>query len=164
MKYNYKKSMLVLQWIILACLYVTMIGLVYCFGANERFLKKAVWGAGGFFFFMVATYSKEFTNRYVELQDNSIRFNSFRFKNVKMKNTVSFGVNYEDVLAIDIRKLPLIGIWAISINAKSLPQKITISFCFIKHKELYSNLCKLVKQHNSSAYIDSCLVEFLERK
>ena len=81
-----------------------------------------------------------------------------------MKSAVSFSVKYVDVLGIEARHIPLIGVWAIKINARNLPNKITVSFCFHKHKEMFMNLCKLIKQHNPNAYIDSRLTKYLERK
>lgn len=69
-------------------------------------------------------------------------------------DALSFNVIYEDVFQLGVRKLPLIGIWAITVNAKYLPHAITVSWCFSNHRELIENLYKSVKEHNPEAYIE----------
>ncbi len=163
MKYKYKKAFLFIQFFALAVIYVSMIVIAYRITNNERILGKIIFGALGLYLVMVTTYSKEFLMRYVELLDNSIRFNSFRLKDVKMKKAVSFNIRYQDVLSVDVRTIPLIGIWGIQINAKNLPHKMTLSFCFHNHIELYKKLCGYIEQYNPNAYIDSRLKDYIER-
>ena len=109
-------------------------------------------------------FTGEYTNKYVELFDENVRFNSFRFKDVRMKKAIAFSVKYEDIISVNVRTLPIIGIWAISIKAKNLPQRVTVSFCFKNHRKFYDSLCKHVENKNPNAYIDKRLKEYIERK
>ncbi len=165
MKYYYKKSAVFLQFLILALIYIIMIFFsYYILNVNERVLKRFIFGGAGIFVAMMSMYFGEFTNRYVEFLETSIHFNSFRFKDIKMRHAINFNVKYEDVFSIETRKIPLIGVWAIYINAKNLPHKITISFCFRNYAELFDNLQKKVKLYNPNAYIDELLLDYCRRK
>ncbi len=161
MKYNYKRSIIFLQWLTLALSYVIMIGFVYLLGANEKFLKKAILGAVGFFVIMVTTYSKEFLNRYVELHNNYVHLNSFRFKDVRQKNALSFNIKYEDIFSIEAKMLPLIGVVGIKITARNLPKKLTITASISKHKDLFKKICIYAKDYNPKVYIDEKLEKYI---
>lgn len=136
----------------------------YIIGAEEDQYLKVFFICSIFFAFCVFMFTGEYTNKYVELFDESVRFNSFRFKDVRMKKAIAFSVKYEDIISVNVRTLPIIGIWAISIKAKNLPQRVTVSFCFKKHREFYYNFCKRVENKNPNAYIDKRLKEYIERK
>ncbi len=157
MKYKYSKIAILIQYIIFALFDVLLIVFAaYLEPNNPRFMAKIIFGLTGIFIFMVFNYSKEMINKYVMLYDEYIHFNSFRFKGNQKSSSIN--VRYEDILSFDVKTFPLIGVWAIQINAKNFPQKITVSFCFCKHKELYYRLCKSVKQKNPKVYIDERLV------
>lgn len=165
MKYKYSKLAIYSQYAGILLFDLLAIGLVFFLEPNDRkFQIKMIVGILGIAFFMIGLYDKEFRQRYVELTDEYVRFNSFRFKDVRMKKAIAFSVKYEDIISVNVRTLPIIGIWAISIKAKNLPQRVTVSFCFKKHKEFYDYLCKHVENKNSNAYIDKRLKEYIERE
>lgn len=164
MKYCYSKTAMVLQWLLTVIYAVFLLILIYLNDQDLLKLRKLAFGLAGFLMFGFSLFAKEYLNRYIEFQSDSVKFNSFRFKNIKQRNTISFNVKYEDILNVSARRLPVIGIWGIKVTAKNLPHAITLSFCFCKHNEMYDNICKFAKQHNPNVYIDSRLTEFLERK
>lgn len=160
MKYSYKKSACIGQFILVFCF--SMLLLILAFFILDLSLRTTIRTGLGLVIINIVFYSKyykEYFEKYVELLENSVRFNSFRFKG-KM-DVLSLNVTYEDVFQLGVRTLPLIGIWAITVNAKNLPHAITVSWCFSNHKELIENLYKSVKEHNPEAYIDSRLLEYI---
>lgn len=162
MKYSYKKSACIGQFILVFLF--SMLLLILVFFIFDLSLKRTIRTGLGLVILHIVFYSKyykEYFEKYVELHEDSVRFNSFRFKG-KM-DTLSLSVTYEDVFQLGVRKLPLIGIWAITVNAKYLPHAITVSWCFYNHKELFEKLYKSVKEHNPDAYIDSRLLEYIGR-
>ena len=109
----------------------------------------------------ISTYYNEYKNRYVSFFDEYVHFNSFRFR--KKVQPVSLNLKYEDIWSVTARRLPLIGFWAVRINGKNLPHTITLSFCFCKHKEMYTELCNLTKLHNPNVHIDSSLEKYVKK-
>lgn len=161
MKYEYSKLAFVCMWTF-SCLIVLIVQMSIGFfiGADQKVKNEVLFGIIGIFLTLAIVYSKEYLTRSVILLDEYVRFNSFRFK---MKhNPISINIKYEDFWSIESRKLPIIGMWAIIINAKNLPHKITVSFCFCKHKELYCKLCELVKKYNPNVYVDDQLEKYIE--
>lgn len=160
MKYRYSKLWFSLQIFFVACLGYAVIFLVYKFNNDIVFMRKMLLGSTGYFILTYFMLSKEFFNKSVELNETYAEFKSFRFKSVKMKDPVFFGVKYADILSVESRRIPVFGVWAIKIHAKNLPQKISVSFCFKKHKELFAELIKSAKLHNPDVYIDEHLAEY----
>lgn len=114
-----------------------------------------------FFLFLVLMYAGEYLNRYVEIFDERIRFNSFRFR--RIMNPVSVSVKYEDIFGIKARKLPFIGLWGIKINARNLPHEITLSFCFRGHRQMFKDICEKVQAQDLGVIIDPDLLKYLEK-
>lgn len=110
--------------------------------------------------FGILRYSGEYSKRYIEILDDGRRFNSFRFRMVM--NPISLSVPYADMISIKARKLPLIGLWGIKIGAKNIPPDITLSLGFIKHKQMYKDVCDAVEKHKPDIAIDSYLQQYLE--
>lgn len=163
MKYPYRKTALCIQVLFCVLFSISVIAFFYFVGgASKKYVVECSFGVLGLFVVFYVKFGNEMLNKYVELLDDSIRFNAFRFKDIKMKNAVSFNVNYEDIWSVESKRLPIVGIWAISVNAKNLPHKMTISFCFAKHKELIRNLCSYAKQYNPEAYIDPRVTTYIE--
>lgn len=163
MKYKYSLILYTLQFVFVLFMEYALLLAIYKFNNDLQFMLKTFFGAILLLFTIYSLYFKEFANKSVELTETCINFNSFRFKDVKMKNSVSFGVKYADIFSIEARHIPLIGTWAIKINARNLPHKMTVSFCFKKHKDLYGNIIRLVMQHNPNAYIDNRLKRYAEK-
>ena len=162
MKHQYRKSLTYIQWISTALLFALALFICWLLGINEKTLLKTGVGCFGLLIVQYVRFSREMLNRYVELYDDHILFNSFRFRDVKMKPAVSLNVNFEDIWSIEAKTLPIIGIWAISVEGSNLPHKVTLSFCFEKHKELTRNLCDSVNKHNSKVFIDPRLTEYIK--
>lgn len=160
MKYQYKKSAVYYQWIATIIFAVFLLWLYYTTGCSKKSLIEKSVGVFTINFVLMIKFYREMINRCVELQDTFIRFNSFRLSSISMKNTASINVKYEHISNIKSKRLPVIGVWAVVIEAKNLPQTITVSFCFAKHKELTERLCELVKQYNPNAYIDERLLDY----
>ncbi len=161
MRYNYSKLAFVCTWTLL-CLIMLFIQMSIGFfiGADQKTKNEVFFGIIGLFLACALIYGKEYFERYVEITDEYARFNSFRFK--MKRHPISLNIRYEDFWSIEPRRLPIIGIWGIRINARNLPHKLTVPFFFCKHKELYGNLCAHVKLHNPDAYIDSRLEKYIE--
>ena len=60
---------------------------------------------------------------------------------------------YRDVRHIRFRKVPLINMYGMLIEAKGYPYQISVSCCFEKRKELQSALLKQVRAVNPEAVI-----------
>ncbi len=163
MKYKYRLSLYFVQFIVAglsSAAILSVIGLL----ANESVEKLT----GGFFRipFLIVIFSfinlSEYKNKYVETFEEYMCLNSFRFRG--HRRPFSPNVRYEDIWYIEARRLPIIGVWGIRINAKYLPHKTTISFCFKNHKKLYAELCERVRYFKPDVRIDSYLTEYLDKQ
>lgn len=162
MKYNYSKLAFVCSSIIvgLLCLIILFFyGLLI--GAEKEKYYKVFFICSTFFAFCVLGYSGEYLNRFIILNDNYIRFNSFRFK--RIKKVISFSVSYNDIISIKAKTFPIIGLWGISIVAKNFPRDITLSLGFKSHKNMFKEVCVTALQHNPNVYIDPRLQDYIER-
>ena len=117
MKYRYSKIAFI-SISVLVCAVVML--LLYMYGVlvnadKDRFIKVFII-CPVFFAVVMMGYSSEYNNRYVEIFDEYIKFNSFRFK--RLRNVISLNIRYEDIISIKSKSLPLFGMWAIKINAK----------------------------------------------
>ncbi len=162
MKYYYKKSSYFVQWAFLVLFNALLIAISYFTGTSEKTMIKLIFGSCGLLLVFFSRYTGEYMNKYVELQHESIRFNSFILKNAGKTRSISYTIRYEDVISIECRTFPVIGLWAIYVNGKNLPSKVPITLSFQKHKELCNDLCKKVKERNPNAYIDSRLAKYCE--
>ncbi len=108
-----------------------------------------------------AVYIVEESRKYITLFDEHIHFNSFRFKKLKLKRSSEFAVRYEDIYSIEAVRIPLIGLWAVKIGAKNLPEKIRLSRNFRKENLMFSEIIKRAKQNNPDAYIDRNLSKYI---
>lgn len=162
MKYRYSKIAFICSAIITGTIVFLILFLYGIFiNAEKNQYFKVFFICSVFFVFCVFMFANEYLNRYVEIFDEHIRFNSFRFK--RIKNVVSMSVSYEDIFSINPKKLPLIGLWGIKINARNLPHEVTLSICFCKHKKMFKAICDEAKQHKPDIYIDSYIQKYLEK-
>lgn len=111
-------------------------------------------------FVILAPFIGEYFNRFVEFNDEYAVFNSFRID----KKVRHFNVRYEDILSLEATKIPLLGIYKVKVKAKNVPYIIPVTWCMKKHHKLFYNLCIYAKKYNPNVYIDSCLIEQLEKK
>ncbi|MBQ2974740.1 MAG: hypothetical protein IJE19_10325 [Clostridia bacterium] len=165
MKFRNKVSLVLIKW---SAAFLFPIAFVsYFIGGYDltdpsdlRSLNK------GFCFFVAFStfYIIEELKKYVLIKDDHVYFNLFKFKKIKFMKNTSFGIRYEDIIGIESNFLPFWGLYSIKINAKNLPEKIKISFCFRKHKKLYVEIIKRAKAVNPDVYIDSKLEEYLEKR
>lgn len=110
MKYSYKKSACIGQFILVFLFSMLLLSL--SFFIFDLSLGTTIRTGLGLVILNIVFYSKyykEYFEKYVELHEDSVRFNSFRFKG-KM-DTLSLNMTYEDIFQLGVRKLPLIGAW-----------------------------------------------------
>lgn len=163
MVYKYRRISIFIQILVCAVWDFALICFAYFLDTNGKFFTKILFGIPAITFVIWASFIKEILDRQIEFTPNYVRFNSFRLKNVMMKSTISFNVNYENILSIEAKKMPLVGIYGINISAKNLPQKIIINFNFRNHKNLYKEMCTFANQYNPNVYIDNRLQDYIER-
>lgn len=161
MKYKYRKSAVIFYYLV-AGVFCLIFGMSLKFEGNpsfnEQFVKISsltVVGMGISF----SVYWREYFNRYVEIQNEYIRFNSFRYKMVK--NVVSTDVKYEDIISFEVKKTPLFRLWWIKIKASTLPGDVSLTVSFCRHKEMFREICKKMKEHKPEFEIDSKFLEYL---
>ncbi|MBQ3604310.1 MAG: hypothetical protein IJA02_10750 [Clostridia bacterium] len=160
MRYKYSKIAFVCCLIFTALIVMTILfTLGFFIDVEKKQFNNVILLVSAFLISCAFMYGGEYFNKYITLSDEQMFFNSFRFKG--KIHPISFNVKYVDVWSVTSRTLPLLGIWAIKIKAKNLPHEITISFCFQKHRKLYSCLCALIKERNDTVYIDSHLEKFI---
>lgn len=162
MKYKYRLGLYILN-MMTAELSVVLVFFIIMLVTNEPIaaIYRVLMATLPFSFAMCFVFMAEYKNRYVETFDDHMHLNSFRFKG--WRHPRSLNVKYEDMWYIEARCLPLIGVWAIRINAKFLPHKVTISYCFKNSRQLYAELCENVKRFKPDVYIDDCLTEHLNK-
>lgn len=163
MKYKYKKLSVVLQMMcaVLLCSFLTVVA-SWLRPGNRGFVIQIATGTLGISAITFATFNPELYRRYIELCDNYVHFHSFRFKDINMKKAASFNVKYDDFLSLNVKKVPLIGIYAVVIKAKNLPKELTVSFFNKNYKEMFGKLCNSIHRANPTAYIDPELLEWVE--
>ena len=127
-------------------------------------LKRSIVKSFVFYIGFVSVCVVEESRKYVELFDTYIRFNSFRFKKIRLnKNSSEFAVRYEDIYSVEAVRVPLIGLWAVKIGAKNLPEKIRLSRNFRRENLMYTEILKRVKESNPDVYIDEKLNRYLDK-
>lgn len=162
MKYKYRVGLYVLN-MMTAELSVVLMFLIIGLVTNEPIatIYRVLMSILPFLFVMCFMFMGEYKNRYVETFDDYMHLNSFRFKG--WRHPRSLNVKYEDMWYIEAKCLPLIGVWAIRINAKFLPHKVTISYCFKNSSQLYAELCEKARLFKPDVYIDDRLTEYLNK-
>lgn len=102
--------------------------------------------------------------KYVETFSEHVKFNRFRFMSFNVSKVFYVDLRYENIISIESRKLPVIGIYKIIVHAKNFGKPISVPITISKYSELCYELCIKVKRFNSKAYIDSDLEEYVEKK
>ena len=112
------------------------------------------------------TEVKKSSEKYIELHDETIRFSNHgyghRYARGFLIPYVTFDVKFKDIFIIKVKKLPLIGIYAVVLEANEKEYKIKIYPHYCNFKDMYINLCKKVKEHNPDVYIDGRLLKYIE--
>lgn len=163
MKYKYKKMSWFLQWLFIVLVCALMILFYYLNGTSERTLYKMIGGGTGLLLLFFFRYTGDYLNKYVELQEEVIRFNSFILRKAGTTRSITYNVRYEDIISVECRTIPIIGLYAIYIVGKNLPSKIPITLSFSKHRDLCRNLCATIKLRNPRAYVDPRIDKYCER-
>lgn len=143
---------------------ICMIVIYFWYGSFEitKGFKEGLYKSLVIYFGFLAVYMVEESRKYVMIFDEHIHFNSFRFKKLKIKRSSEFAVRYEDIYCLEAVKIPLIGLWAVKIGAKNLPEKIRLSRNFRKENIMFSEIIKRVKENNPDAFIDRKLNKYFE--
>ena len=63
-----------------------------------------------------------------------------------------------------LKKIPLLGIYKIKVKCKNIPWQIPVTWCMCNHNEFFAKLCLEAESHNSNAYIDPRVIEFLKKR
>lgn len=159
MKYPYKKTSFY------CCIAFSIAFLILEMVVFDKPTVREVVGLAICVCFVGAIHANDEFSRYVELSDDAVWFGFYRFKKKGQKHPdppVTFKINYEDIYVLESKKLPIIGVWAINIDATGLHQTVILERSFVNYKEMVKNLCKKAKQHNPKVYIDPELKKYIE--
>lgn len=80
------------------------------------------------------------------------------------KKVYNFNVKYENILSLEATMIPLLGIYKVKANAKSLPADIPVTWCISRHNKMYAKLCENARKGNPKVYIDDKLIKYLAKK
>lgn len=152
MKYKYNKKWFIFQYVFVIVSQLLLITIYFTKHLYKDNGKMFLIVLPCVVLFMLFVSRNEYLERYIEFEDENVKFNSFRI--AKAGKVMSFNFRYENITSIEASVLPVIGIWKINVIAKGHKYSVPISFCFNKYVELYKRLCYEVKKYNPSAYID----------
>ena len=162
MKSEYKKSILFLQEVVLFAIGIGMALLFWRGRYDTDSFKRTLVGGIGLMIAFFAVFFAEYFNRYVELGESCAKFNSFRV--TKGKKAMNMNVCYENILAIDSKRMPLLGIYKVVVRAKNMPGSIPITPVMSHYWKLVTQLCDLAKKYNPQVNISDDLLEEIEKK
>lgn len=162
MKSEYKKSILFLQEVVLFAIGIGMALLFWRGRYDTDSFKRTLVGGIGLMIAFFAVFFAEYFNRYVELGESCAKFNSFRV--TKGKKAMNMNVCYENILAIDSKRMPLLGIYKVVVRAKNMPGSIPITPVMSHYWKLVTQLCDLAKKYNPHVNISDDLLEEIEKK
>ncbi len=162
MKSEYKKSILFLQEVVLFAIGIGMALLFWRGRYDTDSFKRTLVGGIGLMIAFFAVFFAEYFNRYVELGESCAKFNSFRV--TKGKKAINMNVCYENILAIDSKRMPLLGIYKVVVRAKNMPGSIPITPVMSHYWKLVTQLCDLAKKYNPQVNISDDLLEEIEKK
>lgn len=124
---------------------------VYFIEGKHPLAFKLMFGGSLFLLLQTILNNKEYLTKAIELREESVFFYSTRMKG--RTKALNMGIYYCDITEINVRKLPFIGVWAITVMGKTLPYERTISFCYKNHKELFRQLVLRAKEANPNVHI-----------
>ena len=158
LKYTYKKSCMFF-WLFL-CISPATVFLMYIYSVDRDiiFVFRMIFILLIFFGYFIPVCAKEYVKRSVVFKIETVVFDSFRIA----KKVRNFTVRYEDVLSLETTKIPLLGIYKVSVRAKNVPWPIPVTWCMAHKNELFSELCKRVQDNNPDAYIDNRLLSSMD--
>lgn len=164
MKFKYRKSAVVYQWVSELLLIAVFIYLMYLDNCGiKRFVKNVVY-AISLFFALNVMFAGEYLRRYVEFRDTYVCFNSFRMPRITTKKPVTLNVPYEDILRIKVLKLPIIGVVRMKVITKGVYYGIPVSLLFRKHNKMFAEFVKKATEFSPNVNIDDKLVKYLEKR
>lgn len=159
MKYPYKKS----------ALYIMLIFVIVFFSIMGFLFREFIIVIAAVAIILIcasfAAFSEEYSGKYVQLSNDTVKLGSYNFRGKGRHDhppPVTFEIKYENIWVLESKKLPLIGVWAINIDATGLHQTVILERSFVNYKEMVKNLCKKAKQHNPKVYIDPELKKYIE--
>lgn len=128
MKYIYSRLAIAFEWFLLIGMVALMLLLKYIRDGDIRFTRKMIITLYGFLITCWSLWGKEYLNRFVEFHDEYVCFNSFRFG----KTVRDLNVRYEDILSLEAKVFPLVGIYRVRVRCKNVPWQIPVIF-FMKN-------------------------------
>lgn len=160
MKFIYSRLAIAIEWLLLIGFAAVLLLLFYIQDNDIKFTKKMTIFFIGYFAVFWILYGKEYINRFVEFHDEYVCFNSFRVG----KAVRNFNVRYEDILSLDAKVIPLVGIYRVRVRCKNVPWQIPVMFFMKNHNELFARLYSAAKAHNPNISLDEKAIRRLERK
>lgn len=164
MKFKYRKSAVVYQWVSELLLIAVFIYLMYLDNCGIKQLVENVVYAILLFFALNVMFAGEYLRRYVEFRDTYVCFNSFRMPRITTKKPVTLNVPYEDILRIKVLKLPIIGVVRMKVITKGVYYGIPVSLLFCKHNKMFAEFVKRATEFSPNVNIDDKLVKYLEKR
>ncbi|MGN0543645.1 MAG: hypothetical protein ACI4JG_09375 [Acutalibacteraceae bacterium] len=155
--YAYKKSAYFIQLFFVLGLIALLLLFEYKFNSS-RFLNRCVFLA--IFLVICIPFAVSVFRKKVILNDESICFISFFNSFYIPKNQRDFSVKYSDIKSIEFKKSFIQKRKSLKIKANNRTNNIYIEYNMVNHKELFKNLCELVKQQNPNASIDESIFDY----
>ncbi len=151
--YKYSKIAFAFEWILVYAFEILLCYCYYLYNGDFAFFKKICIRVTAFLVTFILLLGKELLYRKVEIDESGICFNNFRFRG--MSKTIQFALSYSDVISLKIKRLPLIGIINISINAKNIPHPVKVSCFYSDYKNMFEDIITNTRIHNPDVIIQS---------
>ena len=152
--YNYKKTGVAF----LALLYLLFVA-IFCFITYMLFhsTKLVFWYGVGMLVLLIYVMDigrDRLLKKSVIIQDDTIEFVGF---DVSVDKQDSYKFLFSDIISVSCSRLPVIGIYTVSVKVKEYQARFKISMFFENHNELYNEIYKRMKLYNENAFVDSRL-------
>lgn len=162
--YKQSKLYLILRFLVFFIGYCVLIWFViYASGFHGRYIYRFIGGSMSIFFFGVLMDYQKRCQKYISFFDKHMRINAYH-KNHAILKTKDLDIMYEDITSIRLRKIPVIGIIGIEIDANNHGNGILIHRFYKDFSDICRILYKQTIAFSQNVRVDSDVLDYLQRK
>lgn len=159
-KYKFSKIANIMIWGSCFIIAMIMVFIAYKHRPDIRLFRRNIVSATSLLIMMIIKFNKEYTERYVELNDTFVRLNSYRIPRNGVK---SFNIPYDSIRKMEAVSFPVLGIYKVVISADNIPWNIPVTWCMAKRNEMFAEMYSIVLKNHPEVYVNNSYIKFIER-
>jgi len=158
-----KKSYLIIRFLFIFIVFCLLICfLLWLVPLHGKYRSRYIGGCFALFFYFITMDYKNRCRKYVKFYDTYVRINAHHKKTIL--TTIDLDILYEDIRAIKVKKVPVLGVTSIVIDADNYGNGIKLHYFYRNFLDMCQTFYLRTTAFAPNVRIDDAFIDFLKRK